>query len=305
MAGVILETLSTRKLIAFGVILLLLQIIFFLVGGLVAPAPYYAQHNGATVCFDPDGADKSQFFVPHGPSEERNCNKRDIKDLWSLDTDHLSSKVVFAIKMPLPRDNMYLDHSRWFQNVIGILIPEVSYKEGAEISDDSVITLDARLAYRNKWDPPQNWTEIIRSTEERNIKCEIEKREDDSEMHCDPMPLFELGSSHHDYYLLNIRVPVDEKKGINTQVGFLKGFKSVIIIQTGGFTMVWFSIKTFFFPIVLLLLVFYARRVREQVRPTNLLEKTLFSLGCAMTLLNLPVEWLTLWVYMPDRKSVV
>ena len=35
MAGVILETLSTRKLVAFGVILLLMQFIFFLVGGLV------------------------------------------------------------------------------------------------------------------------------------------------------------------------------------------------------------------------------------------------------------------------------
>jgi len=35
MAGVVLETLSNRKLIAFGIILLLVQIGFFLIGGII------------------------------------------------------------------------------------------------------------------------------------------------------------------------------------------------------------------------------------------------------------------------------
>jgi len=35
MAGVVLETLSNRKLFAFGIILLLVQIGFFLIGGLI------------------------------------------------------------------------------------------------------------------------------------------------------------------------------------------------------------------------------------------------------------------------------
>lgn len=35
MAGVVLETLSNRKLFAFGAVLLLVQIGFFLIGGLV------------------------------------------------------------------------------------------------------------------------------------------------------------------------------------------------------------------------------------------------------------------------------
>ena len=35
MAGVVLETLSNRKLIVFGVVLLLIQIGFFLIGGLI------------------------------------------------------------------------------------------------------------------------------------------------------------------------------------------------------------------------------------------------------------------------------
>ena len=45
----------------------------------------------------------------------------------------------------------------------------------AAIKEDGVITLDARLAYRNKWDPPNNWTEIIRSTEERPFNCQVDK----------------------------------------------------------------------------------------------------------------------------------
>ena len=35
MAGVVLETLSNRKLIVFGIILLLVQLAFFLIGGLI------------------------------------------------------------------------------------------------------------------------------------------------------------------------------------------------------------------------------------------------------------------------------
>jgi len=38
MAGVVLETLSNRKLIVFGVVLLLIQIGFFLIGGLIGEA---------------------------------------------------------------------------------------------------------------------------------------------------------------------------------------------------------------------------------------------------------------------------
>jgi len=35
MAGVVLETLSNRKLVVFGIILLLVQLGFFLIGGLI------------------------------------------------------------------------------------------------------------------------------------------------------------------------------------------------------------------------------------------------------------------------------
>lgn len=37
------------------------------------------------------------------------------------------------------------------------------------------MTMDARLGYRDKGDPISNWTEIARSSEERSLKCEIQK----------------------------------------------------------------------------------------------------------------------------------
>ena len=38
---------------------------------------------------------------------------------------------------------------------------------------------------------------------------------------CSIIPLFELGSLHHDFYLLNIRLPVDHKKNINSRLGHI------------------------------------------------------------------------------------
>lgn len=43
---------------------------------------------------------------------------------------------------------------------------------------------------------------------------------------CSHVPLFELGSLHHDFYLLNVRLPVDmldtsEKTGMNTKLGHI------------------------------------------------------------------------------------
>lgn len=45
------------------------------------------------------------------------------------------------------------------------------------------------------------------------------------------MPLFELGSLHHDYYLINIKIPVDELKGINFGLGHLKDVWLVVRIK--------------------------------------------------------------------------
>ena len=64
-------------------------------------------------------------------------------------------------------------------------------------------------------------------------------------------------------------------------------------------TKVWVSLKTIFLPVILCSLWWYWNRINMLTRPSNLLERTLFSLGLSLSLLNLPLEYLTLSYEMP------
>ena len=69
-------------------------------------------------------------------------------------------------------------------------------------------------------------------------------------------------------------------------IGMPQEMHLVTIYQNGGFTRVWFSLKTIFTPIVFGVLLWFWRRVQAQGRPPVLLEKMIFSLGIAMEFLN-------------------
>lgn len=67
------------------------------------------------------------------------------------------------------------------------------------------------------------------------------------------------------------------------------------IHQNGGFTKVWLSLKTVFFVITLLTLIWYWNRLQQLSRKTTLLERTIIMLGVVMTQLNAPIEYLSLF----------
>lgn len=48
---------------------------------------------------------------------------------------------------------------------------------------------------------------------------QTQTKEDDYPYNCTSIPLFELGSLHHDFYLLNLRLPVDTERQMNQHVG--------------------------------------------------------------------------------------
>lgn len=73
--------------------------------------------------------------------------------------------------MPLPREGNILDYSRWQQNLIGILQTDIAYKDNVMLEPRAVVTIDARLAYRNKDDADNDWKHYSSSLEQRELDC--------------------------------------------------------------------------------------------------------------------------------------
>lgn len=69
----------------------------------------------------------------------------------------------------------------------------------------------------------------------------------------------------------------------------------VAIHQNGGFTQVLLITKTVFFFITSLTLIWYCNRLNKLGRKKSLLEKTIIILGLAITQLNAPLEYLSLY----------
>ncbi|XP_026750584.1 protein wntless [Galleria mellonella] len=292
MTGTIIENLSGRKLAVLMTFLLLCQITCFLIGGLVAPTPANANSILGTVCQDTSTVknDTTKWFYNRGRGS---CKSINLEDLHQ---DISEADIVFAFQMPIPRDSNTLDYSRWQQNLIGVLQFEIKYHSQMEVKPRSVVTIDARLAYQNKGDPEDEWKLYTQSIEKRHLDCYIHN--DEYLYNCSAIPLFELGSLYHDFYLLNVRLPVDTPD-MNTNIGHLQDLWLTVIHQNGGFTMVWVSLKTVFFPCIIAILVWFWRRIHMLQRKPVLLEKMLLCLGLALCLLNMPLEYLTLHFDLP------
>lgn len=73
--------------------------------------------------------------------------------------------------MPLPREGKVLDYSRWQQNLIGILQTDIAYRKNVVLEPHIVVTIDARLAYKNKGDADGDWKHYASSLEQRDLDC--------------------------------------------------------------------------------------------------------------------------------------
>ncbi|KAF7394113.1 hypothetical protein HZH68_010932 [Vespula germanica] len=299
MQGTIIENLSGKKLSVLVILLIIVQIVCFFIGGLIAPTPATSQNILSTPCKDiringtEPGAGK--WFYSRGKGS---CTHVDI-DHFNLDSHHQAHQVVYTFQMPSPRSSLQLDYSRWQQNLIGVLQVDIVYHSQIQIAPRTKITLDSRLAYRNKEDPDGAWKPYASSVIERILDCSIDDAMEQYNYNCNVIPLFELGSLFHDYYLLNIRIPADTDRNINQGLGHITDLWLTAINQNGGFTKVWLSLKTVFCPILLSILMWYWRRVNMLSRSPALLEYMLFALGMTLTILNLPMEYLTLAYDMP------
>ncbi|XP_044530694.1 protein wntless homolog [Gracilinanus agilis] len=296
MAGAIIENMSTKKLCIVGGILLVFQVIAFLVGGLIAPGPTTAVSYMSVKCVDSKKVHhKSKWFMPWGSNQ---CDK--IRDFEEAPPKRIEANdIVFAVHVPLPAMEM----SPWFQFMLFILQLDIAFKLNNQIRDNAEVSLDVSLAYRD--DVLAEWTEMTHERVPRKLKCTFTSpkipEHEGRYYECDVLPFMEIGTVAHKYYLFNIRLPVNEKKKINVGIGEIKDIRLVGIHQNGGFTKVWFAMKTFLTPSIFIIMVWYWRRITMMTRPPVLLEKVIFALGISMTFINVPVEWFSIgfdWTWM-------
>ncbi|KAJ8948043.1 hypothetical protein NQ318_003377 [Aromia moschata] len=288
MPGTILENLSGKKLSVLVTILLASQLACFLVG-LIAPSPAKSQPILTTVCIDenPAADNINRWFTRKCPKSIELSHE---KVALGLDAKNL----VFVAEMPL-----------YDQNLVGVLQLDVLYQEGHKVDKTSELTLDARLAYSDKSSNNGRtpWQYLTHAEEKRYMDCVFEDEniteKDGYPYSCTMVHLFELGSIYHDYYLLNLRLPYNDTIKKNVGLGKLGDIYLHMIHMNGGYMKVWVSLKTFFFPIIIGIMVWFWRRVHMLNRMPALLEYMLMSLGGTLAFLNLPVEYLTLIFDMP------
>lgn len=81
------------------------------------------------------------------------------------------NETRFYVKMPLPREGKILDYSRWQQSLIGIIQTDIAYHQNVVLEPHTEVTIDARLAYRNKGDSDNDWKYYASSIERRDLEC--------------------------------------------------------------------------------------------------------------------------------------
>ncbi|KAI1302406.1 Protein wntless [Halotydeus destructor] len=296
MPGTILENLSNRKLSVVIGIIFVIQLISFFIGAFIAPAPSSSDQIRAIKCI-PDNL--KELSIPRyrfSPSiQPKNCRP--------TQATFTNGSVVFAFQIPLPKGGIELDYSRWMMNLLAIMMPEVEYESMMANKKTGPDHINGTLVMRIRLAVKENdgeWIEYARKDNlQRTISCIIpeNKKVDGHHYDCDMIHMFELQSLYYDYYLIN----VEFLGGLDSEqhAGVLTDLNMVAIHQNGGFTKIWVALKSVFFVITLMTLVWYWRRLSLLARDKTLIEKMLCVLGIAITQLNLPLELLSLRFDLP------
>lgn len=82
--------------------------------------------------------------------------------------------TTYHDQMPLPRDSVIRDYSRWQQNIIGVLQPNIAYHSSYVVQPHTELTIDARLAYRNRGDADADWKYYTSALERRHLDCTVD-----------------------------------------------------------------------------------------------------------------------------------
>ncbi|CAI5441201.1 unnamed protein product [Caenorhabditis angaria] len=300
MNGAVIENLSNRKLFGIFVVLLCVQILFFLIGAIYAPSPSTFMEFEMIKCHDSSKGITNEWF------HRENCQL--IDDLSQFTPSSFDMReIVFVAKMPHARDGIELEYSPWFQFLLGVLHVDVEYSEHFKYVEHAPLSLEVRMGYRTKESGKNDWQELSSTNVSRILECSIkdEDKKEGRSYDCDMLDLFEFGSSNYPFYLVNIRIPINQAacrynpKSPNCQIGKISELRLIEIHQNGGFTLIWLWMKTLLTPIVSGCLYWYWRRIHQLARNPLLLEKAILALGLSLAILDFPIEWISLTLRVP------
>lgn len=299
MNGTIIENLSNRKLIILLISLFSIQLICFYIGAFIAPAPSSYEQFTAHRCLKED---RSHLAIQR--SYTKNMENHVTKNCHSIYGDH--ENTTFVVQLPFPRDKIVLNYSRWMQSLLLIISVEFNYEpmlmgnNGAKQSVEAELELhmDVDLGVMNRGDT--DWKLYARKEGlKRTTYCHGDHLQSGHKIDCDLVQMFELQSLHYNYYLINLQLREDLMANQSNQVGKLAEITGVAIHQNGGFTQIWLALKTVFFTTIFSTLVWYYRRLTRIHRDTTLIERILLGLGTVLTILNAPIEFLSLTYDLP------
>ncbi|CAD6198715.1 unnamed protein product [Caenorhabditis auriculariae] len=300
MNGAVIENLSNRKLFVLLISLFFVQTLFFVVGAYYAPSPSTFMEFDMIKCNDPTRGKSGEWF------QRENCQLIDDLSQFTPSSFDLR-EIVFVAKMPHSREGVELEYSPWFQFLLGILHVDVEYSDHFKYVAPATLLLEVRMGYRDKKWGRNEWAELARSNVTRTLECRIEEnnKKEGRAYDCDVLDLFEFGSNSYPFYLINIRIPINQAEcryspaSPNCQIGRIVGLRLIEIHQNGGFTLIWLWLKTALTPIVIASLWWYWKRIEQLARKPLLLEKAIMMLGVSLAVLDFPLEWASLSLHMP------
>ncbi|KAI1714371.1 wnt-binding factor required for wnt secretion domain-containing protein [Ditylenchus destructor] len=302
MSGAVIENLSNRKLFSILASLLVAQVLFFALGAVFSPDPSSSMEFLMSKCKDKNAGRNDEWFH----LRPKKCEFIESLDNFKSVDEH-ARDIVFVAQMPHARDGVNLEYSSWFQFLIGFLEVEIEYRSNVEMAEKIPMEMEIRMAYRKQDDPVDQWTEFISTSVKRTLECNIDKHRklEGYTYNCSAIDLFELGSNNYPFYLLNIRLPVNKTRcrsdpnAPNCAIGPINDLRLIAVHQNGGFTLIWLWLKTVVCPFVIAATWWYYNRVQALNRPKLLIEKAILALGCTLIILDLPIEWFSIWFRIP------
>lgn len=247
--------------------------------------------------------------VPHNTPEKWYYTKGkgscDVVDMFIYDNKVQDKvhQVVYAIEISLSKDE--LDYSNWKENFIGILNFDIIHQSHINIPSQSPIVFDMKVAYKDKGDDYDAWKYYTSMRGQKLLECSICNEGKHYNYDCMPVSLFDFYLSGHDYYLLNIRFPFSKNgQQIDTTLSQMTDLWLKVIDRSGNFTKYLIALKAIFFGLVSIIVTWYWKRMKLSSKSFTLLQHIILILTATLLLLNIPLEYLTLYWDIPAMSLI-